>query len=59
MKEKESSRTPSKNKCLILHISDSDLPSLQAILYRNQWSRLYDYVILSVGKATGLATQLL
>ena len=59
MKEEESSRTPSKSKCLILLISASNFPSLQAILLRNQWSRLYDYVILSVGKDTGLATQLL
>jgi hypothetical protein len=59
MKEKEGSRTPSQNKCLILHLSASDLPSLQTILFRNQWRRLYDYIILSVGKVTGLATQLL
>lgn len=59
MKETENIRTPSQNKCLILHITASDLPSIQTILSRNQWSRLYDYVILSVGKGTGLATQLL
>lgn len=58
-KVKESSRTPSQIKSLILHISASDLPSPQTILFRNQWNRLYDYVILSVGKITDLATQLL
>jgi hypothetical protein len=59
MKDKESSCTPSQNKCLMIHISAIDWPSLQTILFRYQWSRFYNDVTLSAGKSIRLATQLL
>jgi hypothetical protein len=59
MKDKDSSRTPSQNKRLMIHISAIDWPSLQTILFRYQWSRFYNDVTLSAGKGIRLATQLL
>ena len=50
MKGTENNRTPSQNKWLILHTNTSDWPSLQTILFRNQWNRLYNGLILSAGK---------